>query len=308
MAVRAEPDRWVAQRAERQHGLVTGADARRAGLTHSQVQARVLNGRWRRLARDLFAVAGSVPTTHQAILAACLAGPVGTVASHFSAAFLFGLLAAPKAVHVTVGPTSSNRSQLAVVHRAHLSRADRSRIGVIPVTTPARTLVDLAARLESHQYVDVLDAALVKGLATWPRVLAALERAGTRNGPPGAALVRHGLEPWATDIPFESVAEVRLLRRLRSWCLPDPVGQHVILDEGGRFVARVDFAWVRPMVVLEYQGRAHHGPRQAPLDEARIAKLQALGWRVEEARAADLEPGSTRLREVLGSLLRDGGR
>ncbi len=296
-------DRRIGRVAAARHGVVTSADARRAGLSGRQVQWRVETGRWRRVARGVFVVAGAPATPHQAVLAACAAGPTGSVASHLSAAFLFGLLPASSSVHVTVGPSQSNTSRLAVVHRARLSRPDRTRVGAIPSTAPARTLVDLASVLDAGRTRELLDKSLVAGRTTRRAVDAALDRATAIQSPRGAAVVRAALEPWRSGITFESVAEVRLFRRFRSWGLPDPVGQHVVVDAAGSFVARVDFAWPERKVAVEYQGEAFHGLGRAAADEARIARLESLGWRVEEAGADDLRPGSARLGAVLRPLL-----
>ena len=69
--------------------------------------------------------------------------------------------------------------------------------------------------------------------------------------------------------------------------LPAPVAQFRVLD-GGRFVARVDFAWPRQRVAVEYDGLWHGDPRQFAADRARLNRLTAAGWRVVFVTAADL--------------------
>jgi very-short-patch-repair endonuclease len=99
------------------------------------------------------------------------------------------------------------------------------------------------------------------------------------------------------------VAESHVLRLLAAWGLPAPECQHVIRDGRGRFVAKVDFAWPRWRLVLEYDGDEVHTPRDWEADDDRQGRIEALGWRVERADRGDLRPSSSRLCALLTSLL-----
>lgn len=254
------PDRRLARVAARQFGLLTSADARRAGLSRHQIRSRVESGRWRSMGVGVYLLNGVPPSEQQRTLAACLAGPVNAVASHLSAAFLFGLVTAPSSPHITVPTTASCRNPRAVVHRSEVSRIERTTVCGVPATTPARTLVDRRQ---------------------------------------GAAAMRDALEPWSLSIRFESAMEVRLFRRLRSWGFADPQGQYVVRDFDGRFVARMDLAWPERCFGLEYIGELAHSPRRARHDETRLDRLRALGWWVEEVDRFDLRPSATRLPALL---------
>jgi very-short-patch-repair endonuclease len=63
------------------------------------------------------------------------------------------------------------------------------------------------------------------------------------------------------------------------------VSQHVIVDDRGTFVARVDFGYPDQRIVVEYDGALHWEQRRE--DDRRRDKLRALGWRVFVMSAAD---------------------
>jgi hypothetical protein len=89
-----------------------------------------------------------------------------------------------------------------------------------------------------------------------------------------------------TGLP-ESPAESRMLLKLVDSGLPMPVLQHAVCDLDGNERYRLDFAWVEPMVALEYDGyEAHTGRRER--DEIRDLDLRRRGWLVIRADAADL--------------------
>jgi hypothetical protein len=79
-------DVLVGRIAARQLGLITRRQALDAGITPGEIRWRAATGRWNVIRFGVFAVAGAPPSWEQRVLAAVLAGPPGTVASHFSAA------------------------------------------------------------------------------------------------------------------------------------------------------------------------------------------------------------------------------
>src|SRR5581483_10992550 len=129
--------------AEHQAGAISLAQICGTGLTDKQVRwclkgMRILPT----AARGVFRMPGAEPTWRQSLWVAVLAGPSGTVASHLSAAALWGLLPPPEVPHVTVGRNSSGRFSGSAIHHAVVRSADRCRLDRFPVTTVARTVVD----------------------------------------------------------------------------------------------------------------------------------------------------------------------
>lgn len=281
------PDQLVVTIAAHQHGVFSCAQALEAGLTPTRIRHRVDSGRWRRIARSTFALPGAPETWQQSLLVACLARPNGTVASHLSAAALYNLWTPPPLPQVTVPEGASARLPGAVVRRSALGAADTDRVGGIPVTRPARTLVDCAAVLEPADLCELLDDVLCRRMCRAGNVHAAMERAG-RSGRPGVAALDRALDVWAGDGEPGSVAEMRLVRRLVAWGFPAPERQVKIFDEHGRFVARIDLGWADRRVGLEYYGKRHHGPRQEEHDSLRLARVERQAWEIRVVRDADV--------------------
>jgi hypothetical protein len=295
-------DAVAARIAARHLGLIPGSEARRVGFTRAQVRHRVATGRWVRLARDLYAIGGTPRTWQRQVLAACLVGPPGSVASHQSAAALWHLGDPASRPHVTVPRSASGRVALARVHHADLDPADVTRIGPIPVTRVHRTLVDLAAVTTTVALEHAVDTALDAGQTSARSIEAAIRRAQARRGRPGIAALRGALAAWTDPIRPGSPAEARLLRHLCDWGVLEPVRQHELRGADGTVVARIDVAWPAARVGLEYDGRLPHGPRHVEHDERRHAAVVALGWTLHHASRADLRPGDRRLRDLLSPL------
>jgi hypothetical protein len=179
---------------------------------------------------------------------------------------------------------------------------DRQLWEHLPTTTAARTIVDCAVLLDQRALNALVDAAVGRSLCRQEEIWSAWHRAGKVRG---AARLRAALAPYAGGGKPESVKEAQVLRLLHDWGLPPPECQYEIRDRHGGFVARVDFAWPRWRLVLEYDGREAHTPRSRPSDERRQDAIEALGWRVERADRLDVRPSATRLRSLLTTLLKE---
>jgi hypothetical protein len=148
-------------------------------------------------------------------------------------------------------------------------------------TSGVRTAVDLARREPSVEAV-VLDRLVYAGIVD----LAAV-RAAAAALPRCRASARARAAVAAADGVAESPQETRLRLLLVADGLPEPVAQYVV-EDGGRFVARVDFAWPQQRLALEYDGAWHAEPGQFARDRERLNRLTAAGWRVVFVTAADL--------------------
>jgi very-short-patch-repair endonuclease len=142
----ATADQIIAQIAARQHGVVPIPQLLTAGLTSAAITQRVQTGRLHRVHRGVYAVGNPNITREGHWMAAVLASGKGAVLSHQSAAALWKLSpTCPPIVHVTVPGASGRRKRRGIViHRSRtLRRSETTRHRGIPVTTHARTLVDL---------------------------------------------------------------------------------------------------------------------------------------------------------------------
>ena len=149
-------DRAVAELARRQHGVVSAAQLRGAGLQRGAVALRIREGRLHAVQRGVYAVGHTVLSQRGRLWAAVLAagGPTRAAVSHRSAAGVWDLAPANgRRVELITLAESHARSGL----RVHRSRSLKPARDVVlepdglPVTTVARTLVDLAGALDAHR-------------------------------------------------------------------------------------------------------------------------------------------------------------
>jgi very-short-patch-repair endonuclease len=232
--------------ARRQHGLVTRAQLRALGYGAKAIEHRIAKG------------------------LAC--GP-GALLSHRTAAALWGVLEAPRraVVEVTV-PGRTWRSQPGVrLHRRDLPGEHVTRRRGIPVTSPARTLLDIATRLSRTGLEEAVAAADRAGLLTTQRLASLL---GDFRGLPGAAPLR-AVVGERMDCPTDSILERRFLRLVKRSGLPLPQTQAHISGY------RVDFYWPDLGLVVETDGlRYHRTPADQVRDRKRDQVLTAAGFTV----------------------------
>jgi very-short-patch-repair endonuclease len=270
-------DLRIAQLAARQHGLVTLGQLRHLGLGRGALRHRRATGRLHRVYVGVYAVGHRTLTTEARLLAAVMSCGNDAALSHEHAAYLWGLIAPwdeidLHLVHVTTGPSSRRgRRPGIVVHRSSLHGDERMRRHEIPVTSPARTLIDLAAQSELRPLERVTDRALTEGLTT----VTDLRRAATERGArPGAAAIRDlldGAERY--DSITNSQLEEAFLALVRDAGLPEPALNARV--EG--FL--VDAAWHRERVVVELDGyRWHRSRMRQESDRNREVKLRSAGW------------------------------
>jgi hypothetical protein len=202
----------------------------------------VRSGRWYIPVQEVYVVTAATNTAHLRAMVACLAGPPGTVASHLTAAGLLGFACPPEIPHVTVPPKTSGRFRNAV-HHAAIENADRCTVANVPCTRPARTVVDCAGLLTYEALCEMVDELLCRAPNTPSTLRQAMARASRGPGRKGFANLERALEVWTPGPRPGSPAEMRLVRQIEAWSLPLPERQVEILDERGRFVALVDFAY-----------------------------------------------------------------
>jgi hypothetical protein len=184
-------DRFVAQLAARQYGLITYAQLRSLGMTRGMLRLRVEDGRLRLVRRGVYAIGGAPPSWQQTVLAAVLAAGPDAVASHVTAGRLWGLkhcdpLPGSSRIHVTA-PVRV-RIDGTTTHCRDLGRDQRrTRLGV-PVTSPERTLLDLAGTLTGTELGQCVDDALRRGLVRLGRLRLAVAAAAGPGRRPSKAL------------------------------------------------------------------------------------------------------------------------
>jgi very-short-patch-repair endonuclease len=280
----------LSELAARQRGLVTQAQARELGIGPNAVARRLQSGEWVRVLPTVYRLAAVPPSGRQAALAATLwAGP-GSVVSHASAGVLWGIDGV-LTTRVELWVPRRLRSDLVQVHQGVIANRDRRLLDGIPITSVARTIVDLAAVLDDEPLDAAIDDVLHRGKTTLDalRTRVAAASVGKRAG---ASLLAKLLDERGGRRAAESRLETRVRRLLHGAGLR-PVQQYEVVVAGRRF--RLDFAWPDLRVAVEPDGYSVHGARIAfEADRLRWAALTSVGWRLVPVtwRQATREPSA----------------
>ncbi len=250
-----------------------------AGLRPQDLTALVRSGAWSRIRYGDYVV-GSPPlrveSRHLQLVeatAARLRARSGNVASHGSAAVWWDLPTWGvdlSRVHMT-RPGSPGVASTGAVHphRAQLTDAEIVEVNGIVVTTPARTVLDIARTYGFESGVVTADAALHARLTTISELTSVLELARSRRSAGAAARVIA-----FADGRSESVGESRSRVLFARVGLPEPILQHEIRDAAGKFVARVDFDMERFRTVGEFDGFRKYRDDDRPHESVILEKLR----------------------------------
>jgi very-short-patch-repair endonuclease len=271
----ADADDIIHAFAARQHGLVARRQLIAAGVPLYTIDHRVGQRRLRRVHRGVYRV-GPISPPYEREMAAVLACGETAVLSHSSATALLGLLPplpATAPVEVTIRRGLRISDARVRVHRTSRLPADEvTALHGIPITTVARTLLDVASQVSARALEQAVAAADRERLASHDEIARLIARYPRR---PGTPLLRAFIAAPSTASFTRSEAESRFLLLVRRARLRAPeVNARV---EG----FEVDFAWRAERLVVEVDGHAFHSSRTARArDHHRDGVLAAAGWRV----------------------------
>jgi very-short-patch-repair endonuclease len=277
------PATWVWRLVRAQHGVVALSQLLELGYTLSAVKHRVAKGRLHPVRRGVYAVGRPELTREGEWMAAVLSCGAGTLLSHASAASLWRIGAEPdRMIHVSVSRGGVRRQRDLVTHRGSHLDGDATCCSGIPVTTPVRTLLDLATHLRAGALEAAVNEADKLDLVDPDELRAEIEmRAG-----------QHGVRPLrvlldkATFTLTGSELERRFLPIARRAGLGQPQTQARVNG------FRVDFYWAELGLVVETDGlRYHRTPAQQARDRVRdqahaaagLAHLRFTHWQVRYA-------------------------
>jgi hypothetical protein len=183
-----------------------------------------------------------------------------------------------------------------VVHRLSLRPDEVCCRNDWLVTTPARTALDCARWLTLVEATVVVDALLHCRLTS---VQALIEMATDHRGERGSAALHRcvGIADGRAESPMET--RQRLILVLGG--LPVPEAQFEVFDTRGKFVARLDLAYVAQRVAVEFDGALHWTQRRS--DDRRRDKLRALGWTVLVFSADEIYNAPARVVELVAAAL-----
>ena len=264
-------DAAVLALANRQDGVVNHAQCRRLGLTDRQIAVRIARGWWRRMHRQVYAIGGGALVPRARYLAGVFGGGPGAVLSHRSGAGLWRVQphhAGP--VHVTGGISRAPRSTLVVHRTRRFEQGVRTVRHGVPVTTLARTLIDLA-EIGSPEEVETAVRAAERLHDFDRRLLVPIPgRRGARLLAPPSHFIRGHLEPLLTPL---------LVRH--GLALP-------VFNEQWEGL-ELDAVWWSAGLVLEVDDWETHRHRDAFIrDRRRSRRIQAAGYRAIQATYEDL--------------------
>jgi very-short-patch-repair endonuclease len=260
--------------------LFTRRDAADAGFGKERLRGLVEQNLVERVAPSVFRFAASPKSWHQDVLAAVLDGGPECLASHRTAARLHGFDGFRAEVIEVVLPMRirHRRASVIVHHSRRLDAADRAFAGVIPVTSRARTLIDLGAMVSTDVVEEAFDGAerdrLVGRLEVERRYQ--VLRARGRNGVGAMTQILDG-RVAVRRVP-RSVLERRMRRLLTRSGLPEPIARFGV-RVSPTLVYELDFAYVAAKLCLEVDGHGSHATRgDRAADNVRANNLGNAGW------------------------------
>lgn len=280
-------DVLIAELAKLQHAVVAHWQLLALGLSTSAIDWRVKLGRLHRLCRGYYTTTASPPKPEARLVAGLLSLPRGSAASHRSAGSIHRLRDWAGQAEVTSTVRRRPRPGL-ILHTAVLPPDEITLRGGIPVTTPARTLLDLAAVLDERALRRALNEAAYLRLPLSPSLPELIERHPRRRGV--AALRRILAEGRVGQERSESGFEEEFAEWLRARGFSRFVQQHPVSVGADRY--RLDVAWPELHVAVELDTpKGHDHPEAIERDKRRDRRLRAAGWTVLRvtARAWELE-------------------
>jgi len=269
------PDHEIARQAKRQGGVISHRQLVALGLHPQSIRYRCEIGRLHALRRGVYAVGHAIVGVDGRRWAAVLALGGDAFVSHTSAADAFGFRRSESGlVHITVRGRAGRKRHVGIrIHRPHVLPDDETTaLDELPITTPPRTLLDLAAAgLRGRPLEAALDRAVKLRLLDFAELHRLLARYPRR---PGAPSLKAQLSRYRGPVDTRSELE-RLVNELcDANALPPPLANTVI--EG-----RVrDFHWPEFRLVVEADSYGHHSsPSALNDDRERDVELTLAGYR-----------------------------
>src|SRR4051794_12324644 len=280
----------VARRAAGEGGVLGLDELRACGLSRNAIGRRVRNGWLHPIYQGVYAVGHPAVPIRARFLAAVKSVPRGAVLSHFSGAAHWEYVEWDgRHVEVTVVATGFRSREGIRVHCSSvLERRDVMRHRGIPVTSPARTLVDLAAVVNEAMLRTAVRRALGMRRVSIRQLVAARRRLGPRRGSARFDRVLRTAAPTRSeleDVVLDLIGDAGFAR---------PEVNRPLLLAGRRVIP--DFRWPEQRLVVEADGAAwHDNPVARAEDAERQALLEARGDRVLRVTWAQAvsRPGET---------------
>jgi Transcriptional regulator, AbiEi antitoxin len=258
------------------YGLFSVAQAIAAGMSRREIERGLRRGRWDRPERGILRTVGRGRQPGDELLLAVLRGGPGAVAGFESAAEVHGWdLLKPPAKPKLIVPQRSYQPPGAASYSSNLAPDETMLVGVLPISTPVRSGLDIAATAPLDDAVVALDSGLRSRTVFLPELQAAFA-ASQRHGVCAARKALALADPQSGSVPE---SQARLLFHHAG--LPAPITQHTVYSATGQFIARTDFAWPWARLIGEIDGfRYHSDSPEFQKDRTTQNALVKAGWRV----------------------------
>jgi predicted transcriptional regulator of viral defense system len=295
--------RGVAKLARAQHGIVAAAQLEALGQSRASMSREVTAGRLHRLHRGVYSVGHRAVPERGRCLAAVLTCGEGTLLSHASAAWLWGLSTTwTTVVEVTTRSPRRRQASIRIHSSTRLYEADRAMVEGIPVTAVPRTLLDFAAS-RSRSTRHAVQRAERLGLLDVAEVDALLR---CNRGSRGAERLREALLAYRDPAFTRSGLERRFLRLVMEAGLPRPSTNLFIAGH------ELDAYWPAERFAVELDTYTYHGGRRAfEEDRLRQENLKLEGVEMVRMTGARIEREPdlviARLRKLLAQRRRELG-
>lgn len=291
--------------AARQGGVITRQQLYQLGVSEKQIERRLASGWWNPYARGAYSIFEERDPMDR--VRAAVAVLPGAVVSHFSAAELHGIDRVPPGpatvlVHTTTTHVFPGVSVIRChdLQDHHVTECDHLR-----VTTPARTIIDLAARLPMGELAICLDEVLSSQRETVDGVAAVLAEVA-RKGKPGVRVLRSLLEERAGNDYSRSVLEQKGCRILDQGGITGYQSEYPIPWSPRR---RFDVAFPEHRVAIEWDSRRWHTHIEAfEVDRERDRAAVVNGWRVLRFTWSDVHDRPTHVLWTVRNVLTDDHR
>jgi Protein of unknown function (DUF559)/Transcriptional regulator, AbiEi antitoxin len=285
-------DHEIAALAQRQHGFVAHGQLIALGLSGSAIGRRASAGRLHRRHRGVYSVGHRRVGIEGTWWAAVLAYAPDGVLSHASAGAAWAIMRSG-ALHVTASSGRMRRRGI-VFHQRRLPADEITALRGLPLTTPARTLLDVAASGLNRTRLELaVDAAERQRLLDFADLHELLARYPGRPGTPSLKAV---LAEYSDPHDVRSELEALLVELCHARGLPRP-SENCSIEGRER-----DFSWPSRRLVVEADSYAwHRSPAALNADRERDVELTLAGWRVLRFTHAQI----TRRREWVADAILD---
>jgi len=283
--------------AEGQHDLVTYAQLRGLGLSKRAIRHLLVSGFLERVERAVYRVGRGELSPTQRLAAACFAAP-HAVASHGSAAALYGLRKAPRdRLEMSIGHNDTLFVPGVLAHRSNRIDPDDiiHRLGGVRITSPERTLFDMASVLDPYELRSMAQDAINKEI-TNAESLAEIDRRLGGKGRPGTAAFRDLVRWLGAELPpVESDDELILFEGLERAGLNPERQVWVQLRTGARIRFDIGLRPVRAGLEVDHSFW-HANPARVQSDKERDIQARWVTWETHRFTEVNVR---NNLREII---------